>query len=257
MQLIVQVRIAKLLLLATTFRCIRPVLDISACLSHRTPFAAPFDMMGELNAARDSFSTPAGIAPRIFNLRSPRRCLCYHTHFQLLTHCTPPPHSPVPYPFLSLAVRRSQRPHAHRSSDARLAGNQSAGPQGRDAVVQVCLPRFFQPNHFSLPPCHLPPFHVRCFCFLPPFSCGNSSKFLSSTALHTIDDLAADYKVAMLLHRDAAIMQDTNVTPRRTYWLTRAFCPLRCPAPHSTASRSATQHIPQTPRPKHLQHTYH
>jgi ATP-dependent RNA helicase DHX57 len=56
------VRIAKLLLLATTFRCIRPVLDIAACLSHRTPFAAPFDLMHELNAARDSFAIPAGIS---------------------------------------------------------------------------------------------------------------------------------------------------------------------------------------------------
>jgi hypothetical protein len=57
-----QVRIAKLLLLATTFKCIRPVLDIAACLSHRTPFAAPFDMMEQLNAARASFSVPAGPA---------------------------------------------------------------------------------------------------------------------------------------------------------------------------------------------------
>jgi HrpA-like RNA helicase len=73
---IVQVRIAKLLLLATTFRCIRPVLDISACLSHRTPFAAPFDMMGELNAARDSFSTPAGIAPLNLQLALTLTLLC-------------------------------------------------------------------------------------------------------------------------------------------------------------------------------------
>jgi HrpA-like RNA helicase len=74
------VRIAKLLLLATTFRCIRPVLDVAACLSHRTPFSAPFDMMHELNAARDSFASPSGatfveslLLPSFLTLRSSRQ----------------------------------------------------------------------------------------------------------------------------------------------------------------------------------------
>ena len=74
------VRIAKLLLLATTFRCIRPVLDIAACLSHRSPFSAPFDLMQQLNAARDSFALPAGARP------------LFPPH-QRHNHITPPPPS--------------------------------------------------------------------------------------------------------------------------------------------------------------------
>lgn len=51
------VRIGKLILFGAIFCCVDSALTIAACLSHKSPFAAPFDKKHELDAKKKDFAT--------------------------------------------------------------------------------------------------------------------------------------------------------------------------------------------------------
>lgn len=51
------VRIGKLILFGAIFCCVDSALTIAACLSHKSPFVAPFDRKHELDAKKRDFAT--------------------------------------------------------------------------------------------------------------------------------------------------------------------------------------------------------
>lgn len=53
----VDVRIGKLILYGAIFCCVDSALTIAACLSHKSPFASPFDKRREVDAKRKEFTT--------------------------------------------------------------------------------------------------------------------------------------------------------------------------------------------------------
>ena len=53
----VDVRIGKLIVYGAIFCCVDSALTIAACLSHKSPFATPFDKRHEVDAKRKEFST--------------------------------------------------------------------------------------------------------------------------------------------------------------------------------------------------------
>jgi ATP-dependent RNA helicase DHX36 len=55
-----EARLAKALLMASVLACVEPVAVIAACLTHRSPFVAPFDRRDAADAARRAFSGTLG-----------------------------------------------------------------------------------------------------------------------------------------------------------------------------------------------------
>jgi ATP-dependent RNA helicase DHX36 len=55
-----EARLAKALLMASVLACVEPVAVIAACLTHRSPFVAPFERRDAADAARRAFSTTLG-----------------------------------------------------------------------------------------------------------------------------------------------------------------------------------------------------
>ena len=55
-----EARLAKALLMGSVLACVEPVAIIAACLTHRSPFMAPFDKRDAADAARRSFSAKLG-----------------------------------------------------------------------------------------------------------------------------------------------------------------------------------------------------
>lgn len=48
-----------MLLMASIFNCLDPILTIAACLSYRSPFTSPFGMQTEADRAHDKFAASA------------------------------------------------------------------------------------------------------------------------------------------------------------------------------------------------------
>ena len=55
-QLPVDAKVGKLLLLGASLGCLAPALTIGACLSYKTPFAAPFDQQDAALRAKQGFA---------------------------------------------------------------------------------------------------------------------------------------------------------------------------------------------------------
>ena len=56
--MMMQVRVGKMMLYGTIFRCLDPVLTIAAGLSSRSPFVSPFDKRDEADKAHKAFAIP-------------------------------------------------------------------------------------------------------------------------------------------------------------------------------------------------------
>jgi HrpA-like RNA helicase len=67
-QLPVDARVGKLLLLGASLGCLAPALTIAACLSYKSPFAAPFDQQDAALRAKQGFAAPGVQLPGCLDL---------------------------------------------------------------------------------------------------------------------------------------------------------------------------------------------
>lgn len=71
----VDLRVAKLLIYGTIFRCLDPALAIAACLSYRSPFTSPMDKRAEADGAHGAFAIGKSDLLAFWRAFSAWRCL--------------------------------------------------------------------------------------------------------------------------------------------------------------------------------------
>lgn len=75
-QLPVDARVGKLLLLGASLECLAPVLTMAACLSYKSPFAAPPDQQDAGQRIKTALAAPGRLPTAVPPFFSPAQALC-------------------------------------------------------------------------------------------------------------------------------------------------------------------------------------